>query len=548
MKKWEDAFTKEVLYRGYCLFDQDQILEAVRCPNGYEVVVHDDAKDYRVAVEMDLGEIAAMHCGCTYASEGASCKHMAAALYALTQKVPNEFKDAWEYKNTELYSLIQSIEEDALKDFIYQLACKDKRFSNRLWLQFFKGESVEELRPLERSLNTICKKYLGLEQFIPYWDAGDFYKEVEGFFDRNLKILMDREHYESAFDFIAMVYDKLCQIEIDDSDGDIEFLAKECSEAWKEVLPHIENTAEERRIHRWFMDRIGVNTVNDLEDYVFEVFMDWNWSSGLLSESLKLVDWLILNAPPERLEYWLETYAVCRVNLMVMIGVPMEAVEAYQKRYWQFPGIRSAAILYKIENGQMEDALKLTLESMEMDKDIPEKIDEYQRILAWLYEKMDKPDELKKLMAEALVGEDFVQPDDFKKLRSLCGEEEWLELREAIFKNLDYEYNRRALLHEEALYDRLLEDIRHHGGLSDLDYYEETLKTGCPEGTLELYTFFVQDMVQKATNRRKYQKIAEYLRKMQGYPGGPERVQVLAEDWRLRYPKRRALIEELDAL
>ena len=159
MKKWEDSFTKDILDNGYELFTNDQVLEAVRCDNGYEAVVR-DTKDYRVMIETEFGEVAAMHCDCTYASEGAHCKHMAAALFALTESVAETFRDPWQFENTELYALVQGARENELRDFIYELACADRNLANRLWLRFFKGESIEELRPLERSLNTLCKKYL----------------------------------------------------------------------------------------------------------------------------------------------------------------------------------------------------------------------------------------------------------------------------------------------------------------------------------------------------------------------------------------------------
>ena len=185
---------------------------------------------------------------------------------------------------------------------------------------------------------------------------------------------------------------------------------------------------------------------------------------------------------------------------------------------------------------------------MEMDRDDPAKIDEYQRVLVWLYEKLGRPEVLKKALAEMLVGEDFVNLEDFKKLKALCGEAEWHELREEIFKAVDYGHNLRDLYEEEGLCELLLESIRSQGELSDLDYYEETLKAGCPEDTLELYAELLKAMVKKAANRRKYQQIVDYLRKMQDYPGGPEKVRVLTADWRLRYAKRRALIEELEKL
>ena len=39
--------------------------------------------------------------------------------------------------------------------------------------------------------------------------------------------------------------------------------------------------------------------------------------------------------------------------------------------------------------------------------------------------------------------------------------------------------------------------------------------------------------------------MARYLKKLRSYPGGAERAAQLAEDWRTRYIRRRAMMEEL---
>ena len=145
---------------------------------------------------------------------------------------------------------------------------------------------------------------------------------------------------------------------------------------------------------------------------------------------------------------------------MERMELPREAIEAYQKKYWRFSGIRNTAISLKIKYGEMDAAIGMINESMEMDRDDPDKIDEYQRVLVWLYEKLSRPEALKKILAEMLVGEDFVNLEDFKKLKALCGEVEWHELREEILKGVDYDHNLRDLYEEEGLCERLLESIR----------------------------------------------------------------------------------------
>jgi len=44
---------------------------------------------------------------------------------------------------------------------------------------------------------------------------------------------------------------------------------------------------------------------------------------------------------------------------------------------------------------------------------------------------------------------------------------------------------------------------------------------------------------------KEYQELVRYLEKLRNYPGGAERAAHLAEDWRTRYIRRRAMMEEL---
>ena len=48
-----------------------------------------------------------------------------------------------------------------------------------------------------------------------------------------------------------------------------------------------------------------------------------------------------------------------------------------------------------------------------------------------------------------------------------------------------------------------------------------------------------------ASNRKEYQELVRYLKKLRNYPGGAERAAHLAEDWRTLYIRRRAMMEEL---
>ena len=83
------------------------------------------------------------------------------------------------------------------------------------------------------------------------------------------------------------------------------------------------------------------------------------------------------------------------------------------------------------------------------------------------------------------------------------------------------------------------------GCLSILDRYEAALKKRYPNEMLGAYACILTKEAAAVSDRKRYQELARYLKKLRSYPGGAERAAQLAEDWRTRYIRRRAMMEEL---
>ena len=62
---------------------------------------------------------------------------------------------------------------------------------------------------------------------------------------------------------------------------------------------------------------------------------------------------------------------------------------------------------------------------------------------------------------------------------------------------------------------------------------------------LEAYARILIKEAAAVSSRKQYQELARYLKKLRSYPGGAEQAAQLAEDWRIRYVRRRAMMEEL---
>ena len=101
------------------------------------------------------------------------------------------------------------------------------------------------------------------------------------------------------------------------------------------------------------------------------------------------------------------------------------------------------------------------------------------------------------------------------------------------------------MLAAEGLDDRLLECIIRSGSVYSLDNYEKTLKKKYPERVRDAYAAYVKNNMPEASNRNQYAGVIRYLKKLRYYPEGKTIAKQIALEWRNRFPKRRAMLDEL---
>ena len=129
------------------------------------------------------------------------------------------------------------------------------------------------------------------------------------------------------------------------------------------------------------------------------------------------------------------------------------------------------------------------------------------------------------------------------RLKNVCTPAQWVEYRERYLSGRTY--HKLELMESEGLWERLMEAVVKSENLSTLDRYEAALKKRYPSELLEAYACVLTKEAAAVSNRKRYQELVHYLKKLRGYPDGAERAARLAEDWRTRYIRRRAMMEEL---
>lgn len=81
-----------------------------------------------------------------------------------------------------------------------------------------------------------------------------------------------------------------------------------------------------------------------------------------------------------------------------------------------------------------------------------------------------------------------------------------------------------------------------------LQEYGRILQKEYPEEILQKYRTEVEKMAVRTSDRKTYQYLVSLLRSMKKIKGGSKMVEEIVDDWRRRYGKRPAMMDELRKL
>ena len=95
------------------------------------------------------------------------------------------------------------------------------------------------------------------------------------------------------------------------------------------------------------------------------------------------------------------------------------------------------------------------------------------------------------------------------------------------------------------MYESMLECIRKETFIYNLDKYEKVLKEKFPEQVRDIYISYIHSQAQSAGNRNKYRDLMKYLKKIRRYPGGKEKAEEIAKNWRAMYYRRTDMMDEM---
>ena len=554
MSDWKDLFQEHILDRGESYYFDGAVLELHKTEHGYHGVV-EGTEDYEVDIEMEGGRICEMYCSCPYAEGGNNCKHMAAVLFEIEEQSEEDIlteETCQDDQEQEVEEIIERIPEEELRSFVKEIAAQNSEIRNILMTRYAVKIDEKQMDLLKQGVNQLVWEYGDRRGYIDYRNAWDFCWALENYLEDKVDTLIDRKCYRQAFELTNYVFRTIGNIDIDDSDGGTSQVANACYDKWKEIL---ENCSEEEKneMFSWFMSHLSCNYVIDyLEDYMEDFLTHEFQNREMLEKMLKDLD--------ERIEmqalstdcgstwsvrHGYENNIIKRLELMERLDFPEEEIREYRRRHWRFSAVRELEIQENLDNGNLDEAIRILQESKTLDKEYPGLVARYSEQLISIYETQPDKEGYKKELLYYV----FECPQNnlvhIYKLKEVCTDKEWEDYREQILKNPKNYNILYPFMEKEGMYESMLECIRKETFIYNLDKYEKVLKEKFPDQVRDIYISYLRHEAERAGNRKRYRELMKYLKKIRRYPGGKEKASEIAENWRGMYYRRTAMMDEM---
>lgn len=533
--RWKNLFRSHILDRGYEYYHSGAVKNLLRNGNLISADVV-GSEEYEVTIEIENREISYMYCSCPYANDNNNCKHMAAVLFEL-ENPSNSTKES----NVDLDKLVSNLSKKEMKGLLIEIFNQDENLRNRFLLSITKDFNFNYYKNL---IESIIDKYTSYDGYINYYKADDFFYEIDGIFHNDIQKLIKNNQYKNAFDLSLYIFERVCNEDIDDSDGGLTMLAQKVRETIEEILNY---TFEQDYYFERLYNEIKKNKTDFfgdcIEEFLFSLFDD-----KFLKEKIELCEEKIeyyCNCADDfskyNLEYWLEL----RISLFEKEKSETEQIDIFCSKYWKYYPVRRFYIDKRKENENYKDAIKALKESLLFDSNLFGLVCSYKEELKNLYKLTGDFESYQNILEEIVLSEGGDNLPAFCELKKLYTIDEWTTVRDQILekvstRGIDILYN------HEKMYSKLHACVLNCRGLGLFYKYKEQLLPLFPKQLLNKYITELNNYAAIANSRNQYKDLAQMLLQLKDLPDGEDEMINILSEWRDKYKRRTAMMDELN--
>ena len=520
MANWRNLFKPWILSRGQEYFECGQVVEQKEVGSVVTAEVS-GSKAYRVEIYRSGERVTRMVCDCPHAAGGENCKHMAAVLLALDEKIAQPRLD-WQ-------TALAQMGENQLRELLRNLAAEDGTLQDRI-VRMVSGPGDDPVR-WQDELEQIISDHTDYHDWLDYDEAYDCMIEVTEYLEECLPPLLMNGQVVDAAKLVMTVYGAAWGREMDDSAGGLTIVSEHCREAMVKILSLVDEQQERKifdLLHEFMEDSDWSCGSDDLEDMILSL----NWSPELQQKNLEYLD--------DNLDTWRMRQ---RAELMERMGVSKAEIIAWWEQHWEDEGAYYPLLhLYEEEN--LPKAIELVRENRKRESTYWNVVN-YTKTLLGLLEKAGEQAKYE-MELRYLVLELKCQDTEFvSRLKAITPLENWTAVFEKLLADAKRPVDRMELYHLNGMYSELFTELMRYPYVGMFQNYEGDLRKWDSERTLKLYAKILKREMDRACDRKQYRHIAAHLDKLKVYPNGQEEVKSLAAYWYVYHKNRPAMKDEL---
>jgi hypothetical protein len=548
-------YVSDTIYQRGKEYYEDDLIENVEheCPDKWSCEI-EGSDIYDVEVELNGDEIINWNCDCPY-DYGDMCKHVVAFLLYINEnrnEHPITIEISEKTTDTTSSELLNNMNEKEMLKFMREYAKKNPEFNRELEKHFLKdtGDYKKEVDDCFKIRNRDLS-----------YNRYDYSNEEEVIANRinelmnKKRIFVKNGQYENAVKTALYAMREIgnCYEEYTDYDGD---LASACYNTAEFLSEIIEGNELDTDLSSYITQELGKMLKNDVYDNysladIDKLLMMVSLKSSDSQSAIKLLD-EALEAEPD--SFRTDSLVLSKVELLNDSGKKDEAIQVIMQ-YLYLPKIRKIRLKGLLDAKLYDKALQLIDEGIKL----AEAKDHSGTISDWKDEKLNIYTLTNDTQNIISTAEDLFEKgrDSMKYyhiLKQTVSKEDWSDyLQNTLLKK--EEKRIKSILPqiyiEETNWDKLMEWAEKNcslDGFSPISAYNKYLKERYPERMLEFYRYRIIWYAEHKIGRNYYQIVAKILTEMQTFPNGKGLVETLLADFRQKYAKRPAMMEELRKL
>ncbi|MFC5408083.1 SWIM zinc finger domain-containing protein [Larkinella bovis] len=529
---------------------------------------------YSVEIQLEGRTVTDSFCDCPV--ESPVCKHIAAVLFALREKLKQpQPKPRKASKKLTIEDLLQKVTTDELRRFVATQAAADPAFASKVQLYFADKDERIDVAKHYRELVRKAIKTHSSRGFVEYRSSGKLAREMTRLLAEGRR-LFGQQNYRDALTVGRVVLTEMMAVlaQSDDSAG---YLGDTVSSAF-ELLKHLAESDEVAQpLRRQLFDFL----THELQNKAYFGYGDYG--SQLLYTAFGLA--INLNEPDPFLEridhliplyqnayggYTLDLLRTTQIRFLKAIGRTAEARERANASL-DVVAVRQDAVSEAIQALQFQEAKALIQEGIQRaeEKRHPGTVRQWnEQLLKIAYLEHDIPG-IRRLTKAFAFDQGSVSIPYYRQWKQTFSDAEWRIEYETLIRSIVEAAEKESRQHkaywfytthtlfyqleplyvEEKQWLALLDLVQKGPRLDQLERVYPHLVTRFPAEVLALYLPLLEEFGKTAQDRSDYRQVAQLIQKLKhDLPESIPVMNALVQQLKDRNPRRPAFLEELNRI